>query len=53
MPFFPEMGGEIEVDLGGGIKISPGKVAQGGSAAPDRGVVVIDTEHRRLLGHRG
>ena len=42
------------VDLEDGIKGDLGKVAQGGSAAPGRHVMVIDTGHQQhLLGHRG
>lgn len=51
---FPEVRGEIAKGLGDGIKGGLGKVAQGGCAAPGRGVAVINTGHQQpLLGHRG
>lgn len=50
---FPEVTGEMAVGLGG-IKGGLGEVAPGGSAAPGRGVAVMDTRHQQQhLGHRG
>ena len=49
---FPEVRGETAIGLGNGIQSSIGKVAQGGSAAPGRGIEVINTSNRELLGHR-
>ena len=51
---FPEVRGQIAVGLGDGIKGGLSKVAQGSSAAPSRGVAVINSSHhQQLLGHRG
>ena len=47
---FPEVRGETAIGLGNGIQSSIGKVAQGGSAAPGRGIEVINTSNRELLG---
>ena len=44
---FPEIRSGIAVHIGNGIKGGLGKVAQGGSAAPGRGIAVVNSLHHQ------
>lgn len=50
---FPEVRGQVAVDVRDGVKGDLCKVAQGGSATPDWSVAFISTDHHQyLLGPR-
>ena len=44
---FPEIRSEITLGLGNGTKSGLGEVAQDVSAAPGRGVAVVNSSHRQ------